>query len=338
MTAEEKLEAMELIVFEIDAISSILCCDDDGYNQCCGSKHTSEFVVRTPDALQRMRLYLEEESNAASNKGRDEECDISQIDAKAFVKIRDETTNSAVATSEGIQLRISLPPGYPTHASTQITILSTPKKIQNIKLHRDELSLRLQRKAEELLGMEAIMELVNECRDGLMDWYDGANVNGNGNTIFSSNDAENDNINSDDNCCCSEPEKQTKETKLGRRWIWVHHITNTDQSKSIVNEAQSLNLGGFVKRGFPGVIVIEGSICNCDEFVSWVKGSKNRPGGFGRNWGHHVRGEMVDDERSFPLTTMLFQELEDDMGKLGVLCKEFGVEDEFREFILQHNK
>lgn len=39
------------------------------------------------------------------------------------------------------------------------------------------------------------------------------------------------------------------------------------------------------------------------------------------------------DKRQLP---ELFEELEDNMGKLGALCKEFGMEDEFGEFILQH--
>ena len=65
----------------------------------------------------------------------------------------------------------------------------------------------------------------------------------------------------------------------------------------------------------------------------WIKGNKSRPGGFGRNWGHHVRGEATIEVRQLP---ELFAELEDDMGKLGAVCKKFDVEDEFREFVLQH--
>ena len=80
------------------------------------------------------------------------------------------------------------------------------------------------------------------------------------------------------------------------------------------------------------VIVVEGNTHSCDMFVTWVKGNKSRPGGFGRNWGHHVRGEATVERRQLPES---FEEL-DDLAQFGALCKKAGVEEEFREFILQH--
>jgi len=80
-------------------------------------------------------------------------------------------------------------------------------------------------------------------------------------------------------------------------------------------------------------VVVEGQSQSVDDFISWIKGNKSRPGGFGRNWGHHVRGEAFGEKRELP---QLFEELEDDMSKFGSLCKEAGVDKEFREFILQH--
>ena len=81
-------------------------------------------------------------------------------------------------------------------------------------------------------------------------------------------------------------------TGFGRRWIWAHHILDSDRRKSIIAEALQLGLGGFLKSGYPGVVVIEGKQDACEEYVLWIKGNKSRPGGFGRNWGHHVRGEV----------------------------------------------
>jgi len=120
---------------------------------------------------------------------------------------------------------------------------------------------------------------------------------------------------------------------IKRAWIWVHHITNTDRLKQIVIEAQQHGLGGYLKGGYPGVVVVEGQSQSVDGFISWIKGNKSRPGGFGRNWGHHVRGEAFGEKRELPVQ---FEELEDDMSHLAKLCKEAGVDKEFREFILQH--
>jgi len=120
---------------------------------------------------------------------------------------------------------------------------------------------------------------------------------------------------------------------IKRAWIWVHHISNTDRLKQIVIEARQHRLGGYVKGGYPGVVVVEGQSQSVDDFISWIKGNKSRPGGFGRNWGHHVRGEAFVENRELPVQ---FEELEDDMSKFGSLCKDAGVDKEFREFILQH--
>jgi hypothetical protein len=116
-----------------------------------------------------------------------------------------------------------------------------------------------------------MMEVTNECRDALDDWQ--------------SNSASNTNISMED----SIPNSPSCTGSLSRRWVWVHHITNSGRIKQIVHEASQLHLGGYVKGGYPGVVVIEGQSNACKEFIVWIKGNKSRPGGFGRNWGHHVR-------------------------------------------------
>jgi hypothetical protein len=52
----------------------------------------------------------------------------------------------------------------------------------------------------------------------------------------------------------------------------------------------------------------------------WIKGNKSRPGGgFGRNWGHHVRGEFFVTEPRF--TNESFSALEEDMAVLAAACQ-----------------
>lgn len=130
---------------------------------------------------------------------------------------------------------------------------------------------------------------------------------------------------------------QQVETNINRL-VSLCHIESSQSitpkaNHFIVIEANELKLGGYLKGGYPGVVIVEGNRTNCEEFVTWIKGNKSRPGGFGRNWGHHVRGEATVNRRQLP---EVFTELEDDMGKLGKLCADHDVEDEFREFILQH--
>ena len=131
---------------------------------------------------------------------------------------------------------------------------------------------------------------------------------------------------------CSE----AADSGVGRRWIWAHHIKDAGRRKDITKEARDLALGGYLKGGYPGIVVVEGETHACNEFVSWVKGNKSRPGGFGRNWGHHVRGEIslpAGARRRLPAT---FEELEEDMGALGAACARHGLEEEFLQYVLQH--
>ncbi len=190
------------------------------------------------------------------------------------------------------------------------------KKFVNRSNH-DTLSAKLQATANELVGSEAMMSIISECRNIVSDWE------------CNSSDVDTTPSETEDDGVTS---SVTNPLCICRRWIWVHHITNNDRRKQIVIEAQERNLGGYLKSGFPGVVVVEGDSDACDDFVVWIKGNKSRPGGFGRNWGHHVRGEATAEQRQLPA---VFEELEDDMGLLGSLCREFNVEDEFREFILQ---
>ena len=135
-------------------------------------------------------------------------------------------------------------------------------------------------------------------------------------------------------------------TSLSRRWIWVHHITNISRCKSIVEEANELGLTGLLKSGYPGVLVIEGSSIACDTFVSWIKGNKSRPNGFGRNWGHHVRGEIEDCEPKLQISRLSgsqatkedcrFVHLGEELKIFSAACADAGLEAEFLSFVLQH--
>mmetsp|Transcript_5737 Transcript_5737/g.10358 ORF Transcript_5737/g.10358 Transcript_5737/m.10358 type:complete len:298 (+) Transcript_5737:11-904(+) len=291
---DEKIDALERTVLEIDAMASIFCNDFSGESEGC----SEEFVITNPDALECARERID---NCPAG-----EFDVPHIDAEVLVRSTSESSGVDA------RLRMCLPPGYPSSCHAVVTVLCAPKNFPRNKL--DELSTKLQCRAKELIGSEAILEIINKCRDEIDHWEQ-SNLS---NPVF-------------EEAC--EDDVTTTKSSINRRWIWVHHITNSGRLKQIVTEAQSLKLGGFLKGGYPGVVVVEGSRMSCDEFVTWIKGNKSRPGGFGRNWGHHVRGEATVELRQLPEK---FEELEDDMGKLGSLCTEFGVEDEFREFILQH--
>ncbi|GAA5851902.1 hypothetical protein JCM5353_005879 [Sporobolomyces roseus] len=53
--------------------------------------------------------------------------------------------------------------------------------------------------------------------------------------------------------------------------LWSHHLLATSKRKDIVSWSTELRLFGISKPGYPGVIVIEGSQENVDEFVYRIK-------------------------------------------------------------------
>ena len=87
----------------------------------------------------------------------------SQIDIEAFIR-----TTTEEANDEKTLLRFSLPTGYPTINSLSVTVLHTPKFVT--RRDYDTLSAKLQRIADDLLGSEAMMSIISECRDIISDW------------------------------------------------------------------------------------------------------------------------------------------------------------------------
>jgi hypothetical protein len=254
------------------------------------------FVVISTTELEKARRIIEEADETAS---------IPQLEVE--IKASDSETKSIHS------LRCRLPPGYPVvPAKASAWIEGLPRT------QREALSARLSENAKSMSGFESVMGLVDDLKELAL--------------AFVASEKVADETIKDPSL--GSQKSYPADRSIGRRWIWVHHIKDASRRKSILQEARELELGGYLKSGYPGIIVIEGDRSACDLFVAWVKGNKSRPGGFGRNWGHHVRGEIngpVDDRR-LPL---MFTELED-LAFLGSLCKDHGLEDEFLEYVMQH--
>lgn len=256
---EEIRDALERTVLEIDAMSCIFCND---FTE--GETDGEEFNIITKEPLERVRSIIDSDDPIP------ELSNIPQIDVEVFIKCTSDRHTGC------IQLRISLHPGYPSVRHAEVSVLSTPKLISN--KDQDQLSNVLKSQAVSLLGSEAMMEIVNLCREEIDNWEDVVDDKLSYQEVA---DVGND---------VSAPDDSDTTIEIKRCWIWVHHITNSGRLKQIVVEAQQLNLGGYLKGGYPGVVVVEGKSALCDEFVTWIKGNKSRPGGFGRNWGTSRKG------------------------------------------------
>ena len=164
----DKIEALDRTVLEIDALTAIFCQDEDFNTYEEGRSGTDnggakDFFVTTPDALELAQSYIDDQTSLL-----DDAKIIPRIDVESFVRTNtceDFSNGGPAGNNEGLRLRISLPPGYPTLASAEVTILSTPKNFQ--RSQRDDLSAKLQSRVNELTGSEAMMELIHKCRYAL---------------------------------------------------------------------------------------------------------------------------------------------------------------------------
>jgi hypothetical protein len=60
-------------------------------------------------------------------------------------------------------------------------------------------------------------------------------------------------------------------SRIARRLIWFHHIKAPSKRRDAKAWAKELALGGFVKPGYPGVILVEGRRDAADEYVDRLK-------------------------------------------------------------------
>uniref|UniRef100_A0A0B8RTS3 RWD domain-containing protein 2A-like n=1 Tax=Philothamnus irregularis TaxID=1899461 RepID=A0A0B8RTS3_9SAUR len=97
--------------------------------------------------------------------------------------------------------------------------------------------------------------------------------------------------------------KEIVKAPFKRMWIYSHHIYRQELRKKIFEYAKKLNLTGFCLAGKPGVICVEGTKENCEEFWRIIRYP---------NWKHisckHLEtGEAEGNGESF----CLFQTFED---------------------------
>jgi len=141
----------------------------------------------------------------------------------------------------------------------------------------------------------------------------------------------------DDHECCTTQGRSGNSCTLGRRLIYSHHIIAKTKRKAILNLAKEYDLGGFVKIGWPGIIIIEGLEENCILFVDIVSAMR---------WKYLVvRGEeqeeqerlsTLEENRKLPKS---FEELGDhQMSFLSGICRDVGLENLFLTSMKIYNK
>jgi hypothetical protein len=318
----EEFEAIERTIQEIEAISIIYDNDEEGMqneNDDSTSCHISFSILSNEDYEQMKEVVYNSQETS------DLQSEDLNVSKDLTVEIRLDIRTHTGSTSIKAVSQFTLPRGYPIDSPAIVSVVSVDSLKRS---QRENITSIMNEKAKLMIGAEALMDLIQDFENSIVDELN-----------------SDTNQNNDIKKSAEELETEISSTAFSRRWIWVHHITNNSRCKDIVQEANNLSLGGCLKSGYPGVVVVEGIKSSCDEFVGWIKGNKSRPGGFGRNWGHHVRGQIDDlEENKMMLSqqtkntegTQKFYHVGDDLKLLAAACKESGVEDEFLTYVMQH--
>ena len=302
---QDQLELLRRAVDEVVVLQAIYgnALDDDALDD---DDAASSFRVISTSPLERARLLLEGDGNAAGGAS------IPQLEIELCIPIGVALGGGSDDDGGGATIRCRLPPRYPENAAT-VALISLDGLRRS---YRDNIAKKLNERADESAstGQEAILNVIDYLKELVTQYVecDAADAVG----------------------AADQSVTDEGSSEWGRRWIWVHHITDVNRCKSIVKEARQLSLRGYLKPGYPGIVCIEGNGSQCDAFVTFIKGNKSRPGGFGRNWGHHVRGHIEPAEELLPEEE--FRELDEDLAVLAKICRDCHLEDEFKEYVLQH--
>ena len=219
-------------------------------------------------------------------------------------------------------LKLLLPHNYPAHTSLQVqgaVVNSDQVETEHRKIAFSAVPRLLKvcrDTAESLQGQEALLGVFSAAEEWLQDEWtrlvteNKANDTGD-NTIKTTTES------------ISNPTNKPATILLGRRLIYSHHIIAKRKRADLQQLARDLHMTGYIKIGWPGLIILEGTEADCQEFYDSI-----------RSWSWQylvVRGEMQETVANLESARRFtsFQEVSD-MSTVANHCREVGLEALFR--------
>ena len=225
-------------------------------------------------------------------------------------------TSSGHAIS--VVLVLSMPKGYPATSPLEISsTLEEDKSTGGTKMAYNGLPLLAEscrQVAAEMCGEESVFSVLSHADEWIQDEW----------PSFCKTDTNSD-IGSSQN---NSPKKSNGDQPiiLGRRLIYSHHIISKIKRANMKQLCAYYKLTGYVKIGWPGIIIIEGFEQSCRDFYDEIKVW---------NWKYLVvrgeqqekigKGASLDSLRRFSS----FMEVSD-MSIVATHCRENGLEALFR--------
>jgi hypothetical protein len=240
-----------------------------------------------------------------------------------------------VPSMSSIILTLSIPEGYPVkeeqvvQLEASLTGHNRTPSLQKLAVNAlPSLLAACRREAKNYSGGEALHPFLS-CAESWVENQWRAIVSSSGTSSNSSNIIWNSAPSSSLPITMEQLTESYKSYKLVQRLIYSHHIIAKSKRKSLKDLSTKYNLGGYVKIGWPGIIIMEGLEADCDGFTGEIKGMK---------WQYlNVRGEQQADFDSLEtlqgarVFTRPFIELDQhEMSTLATLCQDRGLASLFK--------
>jgi acylphosphatase len=207
-----------------------------------------------------------------------------------------------------ILLQLTMPYGYPTHSPLQIAATvdesSSSNDMKSVWNALPHLIQACREEADSLVGMEAVLSVMSRADVWVNDEWPNFSCSALHEEPFDTSVT---------------PVTPSSTSVLGRRLIYSHHLISKIKRADIRALASQYDLTGYVKVGWPGIILIEGDEDACNAFYDEI-----------RKWAWKylvVRGEQQEENGTRKFTSFVETE---DMSVVAQHCREVGLEALFK--------
>lgn len=202
-----------------------------------------------------------------------------------------------------VSVGFSMPHSYPEEEAVSVTVTCGGGVSRS---EHEAINMGAREVACEHIGQEAVLQVLQKVQEIALR-------TSNKNIKYSSD--------KDDGSMSS----VCKLLRIKRVLIWFHHIKSLQKRKSILEWGKELNLGGYCKPGFPGIIVIEGEKGSVDTYLKQLQNLRWQAMSIrGEEEEEVPHGKEIDEMRHF--LTGVKEVDEHGMSELGRFCREANLE------------
>ena len=233
--------------------------------------------------------------------------------ANGLPEIRRRLKLPGEADNFSLLLTLHMPPGYPESQSLEISCSVEETKNASVARAAYKAMPKLVEACREqaVVGEESVLVVLSRAEEWIEDNWSSYLC------IEPAAAAE------ETTTSCIQNSLSSCTTILGRRLIYSHHIISKIKRGDIHNLASDCKLTGYMKIGWPGLILIEGAEEDCVAFYDEI-----------RPWCWKflvVRGEQQERVREVDTNRKFDEFIEtDDMSRVAQHCREVGLEALFR--------